>query len=235
MPQQDARLLPAFCAFARLAAVPQHGQLVVAPTTVRDSKGRMVDGLAPSDLILYDNNVLRPIQADMASYPISLVVAVESNANSKAVLDKLGSSGILFAQLLAAESGRDGAASFSDTVTKLADFTADPDDLTRELKQLKPDGGGAAVLDGLSQAPSTCYRIAGRGAAYRSDDLREPRPREHLKLPEVVQGRSGKRRSLLADLLATLTAFHRHQGQAQTGAWLGALAQPRRTGKTADA
>ena len=42
------------------AAWPQFrgtGQLVVAPTTVTDSKGRMVDGLNPSDLILFDNNV----------------------------------------------------------------------------------------------------------------------------------------------------------------------------------
>jgi hypothetical protein len=32
--------------------------LVVAPTTVTDPKGRYVDGLAPEDLALYDNNVL---------------------------------------------------------------------------------------------------------------------------------------------------------------------------------
>jgi hypothetical protein len=33
--------------------------LVVAPTTVTDSKGHYVDGLSPTDLILYDNNVPR--------------------------------------------------------------------------------------------------------------------------------------------------------------------------------
>ena len=172
------------------AAWPQFrgsGQLVVAPTTVRDSKGRMVDGLAPSDLILYDNNVLRPIQADMASYPISLVVAVESNANSKAVLDKLGSSGILFAQLLAADQGETALLSFSDTVTKLADFTADPDDLTHELKQLKPDGGGAAVLDGLSRALDLLsHRRPGRRLIVLM--ISESRDRgSTIKLPEVVQ------------------------------------------------
>jgi hypothetical protein len=31
--------------------------LVVAPTTVTDSKGRYADGLTLQDLILYDNNV----------------------------------------------------------------------------------------------------------------------------------------------------------------------------------
>jgi hypothetical protein len=38
--------------------------LVVAPTTVTDSKGRYVDGLTPEDLILYDNNVPQAIQMD---------------------------------------------------------------------------------------------------------------------------------------------------------------------------
>ncbi len=31
--------------------------LVVAPTTITDSKGHFVDGLTSDDLILYDNNV----------------------------------------------------------------------------------------------------------------------------------------------------------------------------------
>jgi VWFA-related protein len=178
------------CLFSACAAWPQFrgtGQLVVAPTTIKDSKGRMVDGLGPSDLILYDNNVLRPIQADMAVYPISLVVAVESNANSKAVLDKLGSSGILFAQLLAADQGETALLAFSDTVTQLVDFTSDPDDLTHELKRIKPDGGGAAALDALSKAlDMLAQRKPGRRLIVLM--ISESRDRSSAaKLPEIVQ------------------------------------------------
>jgi hypothetical protein len=43
---------------------------------------------------------------DWAAYPIGLVVAVQTSANSGAVIDKLGGSGILFSQLLAAEIAR---------------------------------------------------------------------------------------------------------------------------------
>ena len=50
--------------------------LVVAPTTVTDSKGRYVDGLTAEDLILYDNSVPQAIQMDWMTYPIDLVVAV---------------------------------------------------------------------------------------------------------------------------------------------------------------
>jgi VWFA-related protein len=180
----------AVCLLSACAAWPQFrgsGQLVVAPTTIKDSKGRTVGGLEPSDLILYDNNVLRPIQADMALYPISLVVAVESNENSKAVLDKLGSSGILFAQLLAADQGETALISFSDRVTQVVDFTSDPDDLTHELKRMKPDGGGAAALDALSKAfEMLAHRKPGRRLVVLM--ISESRDRgSTIKLPEVVQ------------------------------------------------
>ena len=91
--------------------------LVVAPTTVTDSKGRYVDGLTPADLILYDNNVPQTIRMDWMTYPIDLVVAVQTSSNSGAVIDKLGGSGILFTQLLAADAGQTAVISFSDEVT----------------------------------------------------------------------------------------------------------------------
>jgi hypothetical protein len=55
--------------------------LVVAPTTVTDSKGHYVDGLEPEDLILYDNNVPQKIQMDWMTFPIDLVLAVETGEN----------------------------------------------------------------------------------------------------------------------------------------------------------
>jgi len=75
--------------------------LVIAPTTVTDSKGKYIDALEPADLVLYDNGVRQPIQVDESFNPISLVVAVQTSGNSAAILDKLGASGILFAGLLA--------------------------------------------------------------------------------------------------------------------------------------
>jgi VWFA-related protein len=178
------------CLLSTCVAWPQFRStvpLVVAPATVKDGKGRIVDGLEPSDLILYDNNVLRPIQADIAVYPISLVVAVESSQSSKAILDKLGNSGILFSQLLAADLGETALLSFSDEVTPLVDFTSDPDDLTHELKRLRPDGAGAAVLDGLRKAlDMLAHRPPGRRLIVLM--ISENRDRSsQVKLPDVVQ------------------------------------------------
>lgn len=161
--------------------------LVVAPASITDSKGRSVNGLDPADLILYDNNVLRPIQADLTAFPISLVVAIESSKSSKAVLDKLGGSGILFSELLAADRGETALVSFSDSVTELVPFTSDPDDLAHELKRMRPDGRGAAVLDGLSKALDLlAHRPRGRRLLVLM--ISESRDRSsQTKLPEVVQ------------------------------------------------
>ena len=126
--------------------------LVVAPTTVTDSKGHYVDGLTTDDLILYDNNVPQAIQMDWMTYPIDLVVAVETSANSGAVIDKLGGSGILFTQLLAADAGETAVISFSDDVKVHQDFTGNPDLVIHALRMLRKEGGGAHMLDALRQA-----------------------------------------------------------------------------------
>ncbi len=126
--------------------------LVVAPTTVTDSHGRFVDGLTTGDLVLYDNNVPQKIQMDWSTYPIDLVVAVQTSANSGAVIDKLGGSGILFSQLVAADAGQTAVISFSDEVKVHQDFTDDPDRVTHALRMLRKEGDNAHMLDALHQA-----------------------------------------------------------------------------------
>ena len=126
--------------------------LVVAPTTVTDSKGRYVDGLTPEELILYDNNVPQMIQMDWMTYPIDLVVAVQTSSNSGAVIDKLGGTGILFTQLLAADRGATAVISFSNEDKMHQDFTGNPDFVIHALRMLRQEGGDARMLDALYQA-----------------------------------------------------------------------------------
>ena len=113
---------------------------------------------------------MRPIQADVA-----------------AILDKFGGSGILFSELLAADQGETALLTFSDTVTELVDFTSDADDLTHELKRLHPDGGGAAVMDGLMAAlDKLSHRPPGRRLIVLMTSESRDRSSQ-AKLPEVVQ------------------------------------------------
>jgi VWFA-related protein len=161
--------------------------LVVAPTTVTDSKGRYVDGLTPENLALYDNNVLQTIQMDWMLYPISLVVAVQTSENSGAVIDKLGGSGILFTQSLAADAGETAVISFSDQVSVHQDFTSDPDSVIHALRMLRKEGGNAAMLDALLQA---LRMLESRPAGRRRIVLMVAEKHDRhstAKLPEVME------------------------------------------------
>jgi VWFA-related protein len=148
------RAAAALCvlAWAGQAQFKSTAPLVVAPATVTDSQGRYVDGLTAGDLVLYDNNVPRAVQMDFAVYPISLVVAVETGANAGAVIDKLGGSGILFTDLLAADAGETAVISFSDQVKVHQEFTTDPDAVIHALRMLRMEGGEAHTLDAVRQA-----------------------------------------------------------------------------------
>src|SRR4051794_1075150 len=124
--------------------------LVIAPTTIVDANGNYVD-VDPSDLILYDNGVRQPIQVDESFNPISLVVAVQTASNSAAILDKLGSSGILFTELLAGDRGETAILTFSDEVRTLRDFTTNSDNLSAGLRSLHVQGNGAVANDAVMQ------------------------------------------------------------------------------------
>ena len=161
--------------------------LVVAPTTVTDSKGHFVDGLTTDDLILYDNNVPRKIQMDWTTYPIDLVVAVQTSANSGAVIDKLGGSGILFSQLLAADAGDTAVISFADDVKVHQDFTGNPDLVIHSLRMLRKEGDNSHVLDAMHQA---LEMLEHRPPARRRIVLMIAERRDRsssVKLPEVME------------------------------------------------
>ncbi len=138
--------------------------LVVAPTTVTDAKGQLIDGLTEKDLILYDNNVPQAIQVDTLNNPISLAVVIQASANSAANLDKLRGSGSLFSDLLAADAGETAILSFSDTVRLAQDFTVDSGQLGRALRSLRVQGTASALLDAVSDA---LHRLAARDPARR--------------------------------------------------------------------
>ena len=155
-----------FLLIAAVAAAQFKGTatLVVAPTIVTDNKGQYVDSLDPNDLVLYDNGVAQPIQVDESFNPISLVVAIQTSANSAAILDKLGTSGILFSGLLAGERGETAILTFSDEVRVARDFTSNSDLLKATLGGLHVQGDKAVTYEAIMQA----FRmLAGRKPDHR--------------------------------------------------------------------
>jgi VWFA-related protein len=161
--------------------------LVVTPTTVTGPKGDFISGLTADRLMLYDNNVLQTIQVDSVVDPISLVVLVEANSTSEAVLDKLRGSGILFADLLAADAGETAIISFSYEPRLVQDFTADSSRLTHALQSLRVQGDSCALLDGMRES---LHLLATRDPSRRRIILviAERRDRSsHVQLPDLLR------------------------------------------------
>ena len=125
--------------------------LVVAPVTVTDAKGNFIDGLTEQELIVYDNNVPQKIQVETLTHPISLLVLIEANSASVAILDKLRASGPLFSDLLAGDGGETAIMAFAAAPKLVQDFTTDSRPLTHALHNLREQGAPCALLDGVRE------------------------------------------------------------------------------------
>jgi len=153
-----------------LAALPLSAQfrstvpLVVAPVTVQDAKGNFIDGLTERELVVFDNNVPQKIQVDTELHPISLVVLIEANSASAAILDKLRNSGPLFSDLLAGDAGETAILSFSAQPKLIQDFTTDSRPLTHALHNLRVQGDACSLLDGVDES---LQMLAARDARRR--------------------------------------------------------------------
>jgi len=191
---------------AALALPRSHGQfrstasLVIAPTTVTDPKGKIVDTLDPASLVLYDNGAPQAVQVDEASTPISLVVAVQTSVHASAMLDKLGGSGILFANLLAGDRGETALLTFSDDVRMLRDFTANSDSLAAGLRSLHVQGTGAVTLEAVMRSLDLLAKRPG-GRRRILLVIGEKRDRSS-KLPFSEVLREAQRRNVLIYWLA---------------------------------
>jgi VWFA-related protein len=126
--------------------------LVVSPVTVTDAKGRAVNGLTADELALFDNSVAQKLQLQVVDEAVSLAVLIQVSPNASAVLDKLGRSGSMLSDLLAAYQGETAILTFSDSVNLAQDFTPDSAKLTKVLKYLRPKYDGAALYDGVAAA-----------------------------------------------------------------------------------
>src|SRR5712691_3662333 len=76
-------------------------KFVVVPVTVTDKNGSFVNGLTQYDFRLLDNGKQQRITEDVASHPISLVVAIQANAETEQLLPTVRKIGNLLANLVA--------------------------------------------------------------------------------------------------------------------------------------
>jgi VWFA-related protein len=122
-------------------------KIVIAPTTVTDANGQFFSGLLPRDFSLYDNGKLQRISQDVAFEPLSLVVAVQASGNMEGVLPKVQKIGSLLNSQVMGDNGQVAVLCFDHRIQTLTDFTADPDQIQKAFKKLKPGSSSHRLND----------------------------------------------------------------------------------------
>ena len=142
--------------------------VVTIQASVRDARGRVVSGLAPTDFEIRDNGQLRPIlslRSDRQS-PLSLAILVDMSG-SMAVGPKIGMARQAYASVLSQlRQGQDEVAlyTFDASLHERQDFTGDLETLRGALSEFHPFGS-TSLYDATAQ---TARRLAARSATHKA-------------------------------------------------------------------
>jgi VWFA-related protein len=124
---------------------------VVVPVTVADKAGNFIPGLTPYDFRLTDNGKVQKITEDIASHPLSLVVAVQANADVEKIIPSIQKLGSVFESLVIGEEGEMAVLAFDHRIQTLAGFTNDPVVIDAAFKKLHPGSYTSALNDATMQ------------------------------------------------------------------------------------
>jgi VWFA-related protein len=125
---------------------------VSVPVTVTDKEGNYVSGLEEKDFRLYDNEKLQAFKMDVSFTPISLVVAVQANANAEVFLPQIKKIGPLLEGLVIGPQGEAAILAFDHRRRLLQDFTNDGKLFTRALESINPGSSSNTVVDTYFEA-----------------------------------------------------------------------------------
>ncbi|HEY1239679.1 MAG TPA: VWA domain-containing protein [Bryobacteraceae bacterium] len=123
--------------------------LVVAPVTVFDRSGNYVNGIQPEQFHLFDNDKEQNIHVDIAYQPISLVIAVQANAQVQSILPQVQKIGNLITPLVIGDQGEAAVVAYDSRIRKLQDFTSDPEKITRAVKSIMPGSRSNRLIDAV--------------------------------------------------------------------------------------
>lgn len=141
--------------------------LVTIQASVRDSRGRIVQGLRPGDFEVRDNGELRPVvelRSDQES-PVSLAILVDMSGSMR-VGPKIEMARHAFNSVLAQLRAGDEAAvfTFDSSLHERQGFTGDLFELTNALAAFEPFGT-TSLYDAIA---ASAKRIAERTGTHRA-------------------------------------------------------------------
>jgi hypothetical protein len=120
-------------------------RLVSVPALVVSKDGKYIPGLSASDFRVTDNDQPQTVVLDLATLPVSLVVAVQADQDVRSYLRFIAKTGALLDNSLAAATGEAALITYNDKITVQKPFGHG--DLQTALKSLSPAGSKASMID----------------------------------------------------------------------------------------
>lgn len=127
-------------------------RVVIAPTTVVDRDNRFVNALHVEDFVLTDNDRPQRITQEVVFQPLSIVVAVQANADVEGVLPKIQKVGPALSALVGGESGEIAVMCFDHRIRTLQEFTNDANKIEIALKKITPGSSSSKLNDATMEA-----------------------------------------------------------------------------------
>jgi VWFA-related protein len=125
---------------------------MVAPAVVLGRRGQYINDLKSHDFSLTDNGKLQDIKVDVTYIPISLVVAIQANANAEPVLPAVRTIGPLLQGLVTGDQGEVAIVEFDHRIQTLQDFTTDTGRVKEALAKLRAGSSVSALNDAVVQS-----------------------------------------------------------------------------------
>lgn len=122
---------------------------ISVPVTVLSKDHGYVSGLESKDFRLFDNGRVQPVEQDIATHPISLVVAIQASAGIEGMLPKINKIGSLLDSLVVGETGEAAVLKFDHRIEVLQDFTNDSTKITQAVQKIKPGSTTARLNDSI--------------------------------------------------------------------------------------
>ena len=164
--------------------------VVLVPTLVEKSSGAVLYGLQPKDFTLLDNGVPQSVHVDedLDSSPVSLVICMERGRDAALEFDKFAHLGPLLELFTGEDRGEVALVVFDSRPVYLEGFQKDTAWIQRDLQQLPPGDGGAAILDAAGFSLSL---LDGRPPDHRRVLLLISETRDHgsrvMTIPQIVE------------------------------------------------
>jgi len=115
--------------------------LVLAPATVMDAKGNLIDGLSVEDFVLTDNGKPQKIRMDTSDTilaPISIVILIQASGISIPELGRIHNIGAMIKPIVIGDRGQAAVISYDREVRVLQPFTSDSTKIQVAIEQVKP-------------------------------------------------------------------------------------------------